>query len=303
MQYEIDELLNEAVMTNTPSVIVEGIEDIAIYSEIARKVSFPVEIYAIESISEFGEGCSEVIRAIEYLDQLPSQKHKVSNHLLGIIDKDVREYRGEIPNSDAILVLKYYSIESHFVSQSIVKSTLSQCTKSSQDMITDDTCKEIMLEIEHKLKELYYHSLEALKNATTRNYDAAFSYSCGYGLLKDQIRSQKIAEKRADLDKFADSLKISMNFETIKCIARGKWLIEVFSEELLEILKNLPTRCQDKAIAQCRSCVNKAYNKCLYRVQEGFNKNTIKNLARRNVNTPDLTYIIERISNITPRMH
>ena len=48
--YEIDELLNEAIITGVPAILVEGIDDISVYDEISASVPFDVEVYAIENI-------------------------------------------------------------------------------------------------------------------------------------------------------------------------------------------------------------------------------------------------------------
>lgn len=41
---EIDEILNEAIMTGVPSIIVEGVDDLSIYSALFKDLSFPTEI-------------------------------------------------------------------------------------------------------------------------------------------------------------------------------------------------------------------------------------------------------------------
>lgn len=299
LTYEIDEILNEAVMTGVPSVIVEGVDDICIYSEIAKKnIPFPVEVYAVEHVSGFGQGCEEVLRAISEIEGIHSSKHKASDHVLGVIDKDVRDFRGELPVSEAVLTLRHYSIESHFVSKTIVQHTLTLCTRSSHDMVTDELCEFIMSEIEKRLLNLYYFSLEALKKAIVRDYDAAFSYSFGYGRLKDQNAQKLIAAKKQELDAFAATHKIDESISVIKRIASGKWLIEVFSEELVACINDLQGLCKESAINSCRSCLNSAFEKCLYKMRDGINKNTIKSLAFSNVTGPEFDYIAQRISSL-----
>ncbi|WP_312921057.1 hypothetical protein [Stutzerimonas nitrititolerans] len=299
MTYEIDEILNEAVMTGVPSVIVEGVDDICIYSEIAKdNTPFSVEVYAVEHISGFGEGCEEVLRAISEIEAIRSSKHKTSDHVLGIIDKDVRDFRGEAPESEAVLMLKHYSIESHFVSQTIVQYALKTCTRSSHEMITNELCDFITREIEGRLLRLYYFSLEALKKSLVRNYDAAFCYSYGYGRLKDERAKELITAKKDELDAFAAEKNIEKSIVSLKGIARGKWLIDVFAEELVLCINDLQGLCKDSAIESCRSCLNQAFDKCLYKVREGVNKNTIKSIALSNITGPEFVYIAQRISSL-----
>ncbi|WDG94107.1 DUF4435 domain-containing protein [Pseudomonas chlororaphis] len=287
-------------MTGVPSLIVEGIDDIEIYINLTRRVPFDVEVYAVEHIEGYGQGCGEVIKAIAALENIPQTQYKLPSHILGVIDKDVRDYRGELPTSPAILVLKYYSIESHFISKAIIANTLRLCTKTSQDMITEELCDLIMSEIEVKLLDLYYHSLEALKNATQAGYAADFAYSFTPGRIKDVQAKALIEAKRSELDQFADSLNITRSIDSVKCIARGKWLIDVFSDELVYCIERLQNLCRAHTINSCLSCITNAYDKCLYRMKDGFNKNTIKSLAASHVAGVEFDYIVNRIFEFRP---
>jgi|SRR5450830_436116 len=297
---EVDEVLNESIMTGIPSLIVEGIDDIGIYIDLAKRVPFDVEVYAVEYIEGYGQGCGEVIKAITALENLPKTQYELPSHILGVIDKDVREYRGELPSSPAILVLKYYSIESHFISKAIIANTLKLCTKSSHDMINEELCDLIMSEIEVKLLDLYYHSLEALRHAMQADYVADFAYSFTPGRIKDAQAKALIQAKKSELDQFAESLNIIKNMDSIKSIARGKWLIDVFSDELVTCIENLQSLCRAHTINSCLSCITTAYDKCLYRMKDGFNKNTIKSLAASHVAGVEFDYIVNRISELRP---
>ncbi len=296
--YEIDEILNEAVMTGVPTIIVEGIDDIEIYNEIARSVPFDVEVYAVEYIDGFGEGCEQVIKALKELNEIPNTKNNLMNHVLGIIDKDVRDYRGEIPDVKPILILNYYSIESHFISKNIINSTLSLCSKASQELITDQLCTDIMNDVENKLLDLYYISLESLKHSLEKEYETSFRYSFTSGRIQDQKIKAVIASKKEELDKFACDQGLEPSLETLKSITKGKWLIDVFSYELINIIKSLQGLCETHKILTCKSCIIKAYDKCLYRIKDGINNNTIKSLAITNTDGTDFKYIIDRITNI-----
>lgn len=301
LRYEVDEILNESIMTGIPSIIVEGIDDISIYIDLAKHTPFNVEIYAVEHIDGYGQGCGEVIKAIEALEKLPTGEHALQSHILGIIDKDVRDFRGDIPASPAILTLKYYSIESHFISKAVIANTLRLCTKASQPMITDQLCDLIMSEIEQKLLDLYYHSLEALRNAIQRDYPTAFAYSYSSGRLKDANAKAIIQGKKQELDDFAESLQLERTIETVKSIGRGKWLIDVFSEELVCCINSLQGLCRDERIHRCLSCITAAHDKCLYRMKEGIHSNTIKSLAFSHVVGSEFDYILDRMSQLRPQ--
>jgi hypothetical protein len=128
----IDELFIEAIMTEVPCVLVEGIDDIEIYSQLSEQLEVKPEVYAIETVKGFTVGCEQVIKAINRLDELPPCEHAIVDHMLGIIDKDVREFRNQLPQSEAILVLKYYSIESHFISSTVIEQLLAPVLKPVQ---------------------------------------------------------------------------------------------------------------------------------------------------------------------------
>lgn len=299
--YEIDELLNEAVMTNIPILIVEGIDDISIYSELANRVPFDIEVYAIENIEGYGEGCSHVISAIEELNTLPNTNHNLANNILGIIDKDVRDFRGELPEVEPILVLNYYSIESHFVSKTIINYILTLCTKANKELITDDLCELIMEEIETKLIDLYYFSLESLKNSIEPDYEENFSYSFSCGRIKDSNTRALVLSKQDDLDAFAVDMGVTPCLDTLKIITKGKWLIDIFSSELICAINNLKNECKEHRITACKSCVTEAYDKCLYRIKDGFTKKAIKSLSLSNINGSEFDYIVDAITNIKQR--
>lgn len=298
--YEVDEILNEAIMTGVPSIIVEGIDDISIYIDLSRHATFDIEVYAVEHIEGFGQGCDQVLKAIEALEEIPAIDIELQAHILGIIDKDVRDFRNELPRSPAILVLKHYSIESHFVSKAVIANTLQLCTKASQKMVTDQLCSLIMSEIENKLLNIYYHSLEALRNAIERNYTAAFAYSYSAGRLKDAHANQIIEGKRQELDEFAGSLQLNRSIESVKSIGSGKWLIEIFSDELFCFINGLQELCRTEHIKRCLSCMTNAHDKCLYRMKEGIRSNTIKSLAMSHVVGSEFDYIVDRILQLRP---
>lgn len=263
LAYEIEEILNESVMTGVPSIIVEGIDDLEIYDKICSLVSFKTEIYPVECIDGYAEGCNQVIKAIKDLSSISTKKYPLKEHILGIVDKDVRDFRGEIPEFDAILILKYYSIESHFISKSIIEKTLKYCTRVTKDLITDDLCGFLMSEIDRKLADLYYSSLEALKKSLYPDYTSVVSYSYALGRLQNEFTKQRIDEKRSDLDCFAKSLNLNNNLDTLKMISKGKWLIELFAKELAITIDELPKLCKENLVIRCKYCVSEAHKKCL----------------------------------------
>lgn len=296
--YEIDEILNEAIITGVPALIVEGIDDISVYDNLSPDVEFNYEVYSIDNIDGFGEGCDQVIRAIEELNSLNCETHRLDDHILAIIDKDVRDFRLELPELEPILVLNYYSIESHFVAKEIVQRILSICCKANRDLITDELCKKIMDEVSNKLLDLYYFSLEALKKALEPEYESCFSYSYNYGRTKDPKIRQELENKKEALDLFANENDLTNSLETLKRITKGKWLLDLFAIELLKAINDLQSKCHDNEISNCKPCKTGAYDKCLYRINDGYTNKSLKSLALSQPYFEDLTYIVDRIRQI-----
>jgi hypothetical protein len=69
-KFEADEILNLAIMSKTPYVIVEGVDDIKIYEEIASSAGVPCEIYSVEQLEGLTGGNDGVIQALEIIESL-----------------------------------------------------------------------------------------------------------------------------------------------------------------------------------------------------------------------------------------
>lgn len=303
LAYEIDEILNESIMTGVPAVIVEGVDDISIYSALAKKSPINVEVYAVEYIDGFGEGCREVIRAVGELEILPKTSNDLRAYVLGVIDKDVRDFRNEIPLSPMILVLNCYSIENHFLSIESVRNILSLCTRISREAIDDGFCDTVMSAVKERVFFYYYHYLESLKKALDENYSAKFSYAFPPGRLKDEVLMGAIEGKKHELDDFAATLGLDKTMETMKSIGRGKWLIEIFSWEVFRCISKREGVCANDNIRKCPSCMAASYRKCLYKIKDGINSSTIKNLTLSVVDGSDFDYISHRISMLRPELY
>jgi len=298
MLYEIDELLNEAIMTKVPSVLVEGVDDIEVYDAICGFVTHDVEIYAIETIKGFSRGCEQVILALRNLHSLPESEEKVSQHILGIIDKDVRDFRGEIPELDSLLVLNFYSIESHFVSENVLKNILEISLKTNKGLITGDLITLLMIAVDEHLLGLYYCSLESLKHSLQPAYEHHFGYSFPNDRIKDPNVQRELREKRADLNDFAKDVGVSQDIDSLKRIARGSWLVNEFASIAFKELKMLPQMCSDDLIAKCKVCMTGAVENCLYRVKKGIAKETIRSIALTFIDVGEVEYIINRIEDM-----
>lgn len=131
--YNLDDIINEAIINNRPVVIVEGIDDVKIYDNVAKNCSKNVLTTPIELIEGYAEGCNGVIRANTQI-LINDQENEIPIDLvLLVIDKDVRDFRNELPaNNKFSLVLKNYSFESHFVTPNNFKYVLEKTTNATQ---------------------------------------------------------------------------------------------------------------------------------------------------------------------------
>ena len=264
MQYDIDEVLTQSIMTNMPSVLVEGVDDIGVYDKILNFNSKIAEVIAIETVEGYAKGCDSVINATVYLENKNSAQYNYIDYLVGIIDKDVRDYRNELPENPLTEALKIKLMDS------IVES----------------------------MELLYIASLEALKGALISDYNSEFGYCQNYGRLKDNPLAIKLYEKKSELEDFALTLSLTRNLETLKKICKGKWLLGVFCEQLEKLIKNLPEQCGTDPVKSCQMCISRAENSCLYRLMEGLSHKSMRSIAQRVTTSPELEYIRERVSSM-----
>lgn len=296
MSFSADELLNLAIMTKVPVVIVEGVDDVPIYERISTSSGVTCDVYASENLCRIREGCEGVIKNIAEIREV-SQNIAVENYVIGILDRDARFYRGEMPTDPAIFALNYYSIESHYVNQCSIRYLATQFTRATNRLITDDLVQEIYNSIVGRLDFLYYVSLEALRNACERDYVASFGYSETIRAIIGRGLIQPLDDKKEDLDIFAERLGLTKSMVTLLEICKGKWIVEIFSDHLAELLKELPARCISSSIPQCQSCAagNLESKKCMYKCTSFFSADILKMQSITNTNVSSLDYIKARL--------
>ncbi|MDD2882979.1 MAG: hypothetical protein PHQ58_21415 [Rhodoferax sp.] len=290
MKFEADELLNLAIMSKTPYIIVEGVDDIRIYEEIAKSAQVLCEIYSVEMLEGLAGGNEGVIQAMEFIESLNMPTGKSAKEfVMGIIDCDARYYRGEMPILGSVLSLSFYSIESHFVSKFAIKPSVDQLTRISlADTVDIDS---IYSNIENNIFDLYYFSLDALKNAVDPSYISVVGYSTSAGRRKDENTAAELELRKVDLDTFATNLGLKKNIESLRKFVKGKWLLNAFAEELFNEIQLLVAKCKGMTIKQCRMCELDIAGPCLYQYKEGVNKKTLYSTLQNYVNIPEFDYI------------
>ncbi|MCW5209733.1 DUF4435 domain-containing protein [Desulfobulbus sp. US1] len=284
-------------MNNEPLIVVEGCDDIHVYSKFCEIINKKCKVIAIELLrSCHHEGCSSVLDALEYIRPLVNDKPELENLILGIIDRDARYYRNEIPNNNLLLILEKYSIESHFVTDQHLEYFISFITKIGMKL-PDETLSLLNEYVFSGYNNLYYTSLEALKNACITEYQALVGYSYAAGrIMSDNQLQETILEKKNSLDDFAITKNISCSFDILFKITKGKWLIRFFCFKLRELLGKLPELCNSNQIQQCCYCEKGLYSKCLYKTSDNYQERQIETILLNKINKTDIQYILDRIS-------
>ena len=297
MKYEVGEILNQAIMTDTISLIVEGLDDVQIYEKIARDVGKDIAVFPIGCIEEYSFGCGHVELAMDEILLFPEGEKYHKDYILGVIDKDVRDYRNEIPKNPLLITLKYYSIESHFINKHVLFESILLNTKTPVSLITPELVSYIYDQVFSESEVLFLFSLEALRCAMIKNYEAIFQYGFSEGRIFSEADKRSILEKKEELYNSALELKLVNNVETLKCIVKGKWLLHYFCHKVSVIINALKESCGVSPQNQCVICAVQAdHNSCLYRLKDGVTPKSFKNTIFGNINSPDLDYIKKRIN-------
>lgn len=184
MKYDLNDTINAALMTNTPVAIVEGYDDIKFYVNIASEKHLHLDVKAVETIDNYGEGCEQVIKAVDDATQLIQNDPRLKKYVVGIIDRDVRQYRGTLPEYDNIIILKYYSYETHLITPNSIIKLIEYITKAPVTLINQDVIDYLMTDFStNNLERLYYFSLEALKTSCDSSYRGEVTYDTEPGAL------------------------------------------------------------------------------------------------------------------------
>ncbi|MCM0647251.1 DUF4435 domain-containing protein [Clostridium swellfunianum] len=298
MESTIEELLNEAIMSEVPFIIVEGADDISFYQMLSEHIKKDTEVIAVENIYSYSEGCDNVIKAIEDIQTILNQKESNKNYLLGIVDRDSRFYRNCIPNLTSLFILKYYSYESHLANRHGLTSILPAITSVSQKMLDGSVLEFIEKDLQADYLNLFYFSLEALKFACDKNYRSVVRYKQKPGKIfaKDYVNilKENIFKKKTELDTFASEYSISMG--DLRYIAKGKWLLHVYADRIYNNIKELSTACKDNKVTQCQYCKVGKHDKCLYKIKSNFQLGQIISMLLSEYDENEVKYIKERIS-------
>ena len=279
-------------MSNTPVVFVEGHDDIQFYSKVAQLARKEITVEAVENVEGYQAGCDWVIRCISDLQDLIAEKRDNVNFVLGIIDRDVRYYRDDVPDLTGLFILKNYSFESHFVTHYVLKQLISDVTYVHGSLISTQTLGYVELGIRYE--ELYYVSLEALKNACVKDYYSLVSYEDNAGnIFNHHTKLSEVLSKKDELDQFACDWGITR--EHINLVAKGKWLLHIYCEGILKQIRTLSKSCSSGLIDTCNYCCVGSFEKCLWRTKINYQLGQLQRMILNYIDENEVGYIQERL--------
>ena len=299
LKYDLSDALIKARMTSEAMLIVEGKDDCQIYFEMAKIAQKNVFIYQVNEFENYESGCTGVVKCMETLQPKFIERVDNINWVLGIIDRDMRFYRGEIPNNlKGLFITKYYSIESYFATGNNLKKLLAKISYILEKDIQQKHIDIIEDNFKISIDQLYLISLEAFKNAGTIGYDKLLGYDYSHGKITEQGFLNYILPllkaKESLLQQFADTKNV--NIEDFKLIAKGKWYLHWYVKRAYFVIKQLKGKCKNKDIPQCRSCMVENYNDCLFGLKSSFTEEQLHNEMLNFIDESECADIIAAIS-------
>lgn len=300
LKYDLFDIMAAAIMIEEPILIVEGKDDFQIYDSLTKSIRKKVQVYQSNEFEDHYEGCSGVITCIQKLQPKYAERADNINKIIGIIDKDVRDFRKEIPDLLGLFITKHYSIETYFVTLNNLRQLLSNITYNIVEEINDEILHLLECSFKESLDNLYMISLEALRNACNNKYDTDVGYDFSAPKISalqflDEVLP-KLENKKVDLENFASELNINLN--NIKLIAKGKWYIYWYLSRIYPGIKDLKEKCRGNIITQCRSCRVGNFQDCLYNTKNDYKIDQLIAMMMTFVDDHECEDIIYRINSL-----
>jgi len=191
------------------------------------------------------------------------------SHILGIIDRDYREYEDRLTQSEILFILEFYSIESYFINVEILYKCLYFSIRSKR-LMCNSFVEPIYQNIMNELVNFFYQgSIEKLR-------------------------------KHLEVDEVIDMFQLNESFETLLKLTKGKDLLTRFLVEIQEILssKKLYKLCRDKKVALCPKYHDNEHEKfCLYATQK-YDVPQLRKYVFEQIDIASLTPIKERLKQL-----
>lgn len=267
------ELYASAKMGNKPILLVEGKDDFALYMDMINTCTIDVEVVPIDNIFVEKDGhriigCEGVICAIDKVTM--SNLADAKKHILGIIDRDLRDFKKTNPKNELIFLLDRYSIENYFINLNSFKKCISHYTYINNINLQQEWVSVMFKSIcEDLIEELFLLCIEAIKKQLDSNYqsDVDIDIDNPDRYLKDSNIVNSIKSKERDLLAFASNLSISRNINSLLSICKGKWLLKTYVSLVQKMINSdvFAKKCMENLIPQCQYCIVGNNNNCLFK--------------------------------------
>jgi len=263
-----EEILDEA-RYGKPLIIVEGEYDY-IYEYLCDDIT--PNHYAITPIEDLigkkgNLALENELLAIEKYAQ--EEELEYIPHILGIVDRDYREYENRLTRSNILFILEFYSIESYFVNREILYKSLAFSIRSKR-LMDDSFVDDFYISIVSKLtNNLYLDSIEKLK-------------------------------RHLEMDEVIEKYLLEKSFKTLLKVTKGKDLLTRFLVEIQTILskQSLYKLCKEEKVTVCSKHTQESHEKfCLY-ITTKYDIHQLKKYVFEQVDIPSLTPIKERLQQL-----
>lgn len=288
MEYNIKQLLAKAIMQKKALIIVEGEDDRPFYLRITEYVGKKADVKASEVVrkpdgSYYGAGCTGVIDIVENLQPEIHKNPLCKKYFLGIIDSDYRRYKPDknIEEIECLFVLKYYSYESHFITDNTIKQLITHTTRVAMQDVTDEIIAKTKERLPKAMNDIYYAGLAYLRavdgdpdnNTVKRIYNAEELYQKEGNTTK----IDKILKQKEELEQFANKMNISQ--KDILFVVKGKYLLYAFVQSVYGQIGILSSMCRSGQIEQCDYCKNGKTGHCIWKVKNQLRRSEYNNIA------------------------
>ena len=257
MRLSVHSAIVSAYQLNRPLVIVEGVDDLPIYTKISNEINSDIKVKVIELFKGCSPGCLEIENQLAIINGQYNDDHHIYSYFVGILDKDVKDIRGEIMNLPGAFYLSNYSFENHFVTKESLQHLVSLITSVTEDEIDDRVTDLLIDTINASLIDFFYATLEALKNSLEPGYIGLVGFAADYdNLLKN--RSQDMQEefnsRKIGLDTFAQTYNMNLScILDMHLYCKGKWHLKYFLTKIQEVIHVLKDNC-GSLVQQCQRC-------------------------------------------------
>lgn len=297
--------------------IVEGYDDPSFFEGLFEKIAED-DSYIVKEVAIFGQGsgCTVIVEQFKEYQTYLNQNEELLRYVRGIIDADVFDFcatpeeQQERENMKGLFSLKYYSYESHALTQKNIEKVFLKLTNFQKSCFDAKTKNHIHRDIEDKvIKQMYYVGLECLKKAKIEGYESVFSYGDKEENISEyNYRNYRINRQinKEELDQFANEQQLNYSLENVKKIVKGKHLMLACADEISYLLSQLNHHCQknecnDIECAYMETCATKDEIgdsiPCYWNNKYGYSKTQIYNELIQQYDLDEFTYLIEELRN------